>query len=582
MPRFAWISGAGTFAKVLAKRALGAHDDDLVRQYHSRSRGGGRRALTALDRTVRKAITPAVVTIGVLLVVLIPITRSELAIYALLGFLPIGWLLVFALVTKGPDELPTVDALLRVFDRQVDHAKQNFAHDSKAIDEQVQQAFVRMHDQVQTLLQNKKIRMSHIKRQVLRFHAPDEPMGNRWRPPTLSEMGYVVAAAAKFSPATAVLALYKFSGENRSRDGKVAETYTIVKEGSSDTFSDTFPAKIQSPFKVPLAVSDEVRATLAPRGEMAGRSPLNADLNVTYILSLLGPLTRSTAPALQTNLRAMRALAKDSVPLPQLSAVALHARLRGIFTEVDTHADSSLRSTRAALRQAPMLLVAALADIERNHDDNHARLRSALDAIADILVPAPNPAQAGVLLALQRLALTLQSLTVLGDVEQLNHPGLIYVEARGAESDAEFLKRVAQLIKPAMPLMLMTTNLSLEEFQSQLQGYLELQPGPAQQAIIATLQHALQEGKLKLNTVSDDAPVTVKQLVGELGSKTLVISANPLLTNLDGVENPVAYVLWTLSSHALVMTGPQVGNVLSLVEQIASALREIDGSSRGD
>jgi hypothetical protein len=225
-----------------------------------------------------------------------------------------------------------------------------------------------------------------------------------------------------------------------------------------------------------------------------------------------------------------------------------------------------------------MLFVATLADIERNHQDNPARLRSALDAIADILVPAPNPAQAEVLLALQRLALTLQPLTVLGDEERLNHPGLIYLEARGAESDAEFLKRLAQLIKPAVPLLLMTTTLSLHEFQSQLRGYVELQPDAAHQAILATLQHALQDGKLKLNTVSDSAPVAVRGLIGELGSKTLVISANPLLTDMDGIENPVAYVLWTLSSHALVIPGAQMHAVLSLIGQIATDLRRIGGS----
>lgn len=573
MPRFAWIRGASTFARVLAKRATGAHDDDIVRQYHSRARGGARHALTAVDRLIRRAITPFVITVGLALAVLIAITHSEWAIYALLAFLPIGWFLVFALVTKSPEELPSVHALLRTFDRQVDHAKQHFANDPKTIDDQVRHAFVRMHDQVQVLLQHKKIRMSQIRREVLRFHSPNEPMGNRWRPPTLSEMGYVVAAAAKFSPGAPVLALYKFSGEQRSRDGTVAETYTIVKEGSANTFSDTFAAKIQSPFKVSLMVSDDVRATLAPRGEITSRAPVDADHNVTYILSLLGPITPATAPVLLSNLRAMRGLGEDREP-PPLSCAVLHARLRSMFTEVDSHSESSLRTTRAALRQAPLLAVAALADIERAHDDNHARLRSGLDAIADILVPAPNPAQAAILLALQRLALPLQQLTLLGDEEQLNHPGLIYLEARGVEADSEYLKRLAQLIKPTVPLLLMTTNLSLDEFQSRLRGYVELQPGPAHLAILATLDQALREGKLKLNTVRGSAPVMVKTLIGELGSKTLIISANPLLTDMDGIENPVACVLWTLSSHALVMTGAQTQSVLSLMGQIAAGLHE--------
>lgn len=579
MPRFAWIRSAGAFAKVLAKRATGAHDDDIVRQYHSRARGGARRALTAVDQIVRRAITPFVITVGLVLVVLIAISRSEVAFYALLGFLPIGWLLIFALATKSPEELPTVHGLLRMFDHQVDRAKQNFANDSKAIDEHVQRAFVRMHDRVQTLLEHKKIRRSQIKREVLRFHSPNEPMRNRWRPPTLSEMGYVVAATETFSPNAPVLALYKFSGEQRSRDGTVAETYTIVKEGSSDTFSDAFPAKIQSPFKVSLVVSDDVRATLAPHGELASRATADTDHNVTYILSLLGPITHRTAPALPINLRTMRGLGElgelgEDTPLPPLPPAALHARLRSIFTEVDSRSESSLRTARAALRQAPLLVVAALADIERAHDDNHARLRSGLDAIADILVPAPNPAQAEVLLALQSLALALQRLTILGDEERLNHPGLIYLEARGVEADSEYLKRIAQLIKPTVPLMLMTTNLSLDEFQSQLRGYVELQPDPAHQANLETLDQALREGKLKLNTVSDSAPVKVKTLIGELGSKTLIISANPLLTDMDGIENPVAYVLWTLSGHALVMTGPQTQSVLSQMDQIAAGLRE--------
>ncbi len=548
----------------------GGTDAQIAREYRARYRSRFRNAFASLGKILRKAITPIMVIAGSGLILFFVLTGSKTGFYVFLVYLPIAWLLIFILAATTPEKLNSIRYLLKSFEYQVDRAKQNLGNDHKSIDEQVRKAFLRLHGEVQALLQYKKIKMSQVKREVLRFHAPDEPLEARWRPPTLSEMGYVLAAADTYAPYTAVLALYKYSGEARSRNGTIVDAYTILQEGFDATFSAAFAARVQSPFPIHLDAPDNTHTSVAATASIANeRGNADTEHHVAYILSLLGPLTWPTATALDANLRAMAALAADTPRSALLSAISARGILRSLFTEGISHLQSSLHLANAALRQTPLPFVCALAGIARDNSDNHKRLFTLLDTVAEILVPSAASSRADLADLLKASAATIQRFEVIPADKPIAHAGRVYAEARGAEADAEFFNKIKQLYDAdthsadaPVPLVVMTTNFTFKAFQSLLRSYGELQPGKTQQAIIDTLLAALNDGRLRLNTVEGNNVVQVN-------NQPLIFSANAALVAVDGVNSAARYVLWTLAGQALAVPGDQLGHLLETARKIS-------------
>jgi len=178
---------------------------------------------------------------------------------ALVVLLPGGGLFFVILTIRNRMVARSVQELLGYFYYRVDLARQQFVHDPKSIDEHVQKAFDTLHEEMRLLLQEKKIRLSRLKREILSFHPPEAPAATVWQPPSLSEMGYVIVAADKFLPEASILAIYKYSGEERRQDGTIADMYTILKEGSSQGFSHAFKAKVLSPYTRPLTAPNSAR-----------------------------------------------------------------------------------------------------------------------------------------------------------------------------------------------------------------------------------------------------------------------------------------------------------------------------------
>jgi hypothetical protein len=197
---------------------------------------------------IQRFLVPTAVLGALGLVALFVFSGSRVMFYALLALILLAWLLILVLVVLNPADSPSVHSLLRTFTQQVDRAGQQWRNDPTEHHAAVLRAFDKLHDEMQSLLVQRKIKMRQLKREVLRFDSPEEPVAMRWRPPTLGELGYVLVAAETFSRDGAVLALYQHLGEKQNPDGSWVDVYTIVREGSAGNFSSGFQARIQSPY----------------------------------------------------------------------------------------------------------------------------------------------------------------------------------------------------------------------------------------------------------------------------------------------------------------------------------------------
>ena len=494
-------------------------------------------------------------------------------IYALAGAL-----LLVVVAVKHLLAMRRARAWLNVFYFQVDTIQRQFGPESKRIDDQVQMAFDKLHDGMRLLLQKKQVRLFHLKRAVMRFDAPDVPMNAKRH--TLSRLGYVLAASRKFDPAAPVLALYKYTGEARASNGMVADTYAILKEGSSMVFSHSFKAKIQSPFVTTLA--SQINVSAANDAADATTAPVEADHNVAYILSLLGPIKLMKAHWVESNLNAIAALPQAALAPAPLVAMSAWANLRSLLTEDIRRIEPTLAAARTAMQQQPLLLIAALAEIDRYQQRDHTQLFSLLGKVATALKSSTGETHHISTQALMlAYAQVIQSLEPIAPYQRIENPGVAYVEARGAEADAGFLMRIAYLTAPTNPLanntyrgVIVTTNLTVDGFRTQLKGYAAFKPGKEEQAVVAHLLTRLDARQLIINTVEGTSAVSAKSALARRIGKydhCLVLSANPALVDISGVEANLSYYLWTLSGQTFHVTGENLCDLIGAARNISRA-----------
>lgn len=521
--------------------------------------------LTSMRPLLKRDITPALFMFGLAMVVFVAATQSKAAFIGLIAFIPLAWVAIFLLAVERPEEKRSVHSLLKIFRYQVDLAHQQLNRDPKTVDQNVLKAFDKLHTQVKVLLQKKKIRLARLRQEVMEFPYPPSPRDERWRGPSLSEMGYALGVSETFSPDSPVLALYKFSGEEQQGDGAVVDMFTIMAAGSPP--SPLFSAKLYSPNPNYVVATEAVHAAAAasatPPVALTETAAVRADADagVGYALSLLGPITLSNVRALEQNLHAMTLLLANSTRAEGMPAATVRQNLRDLLTEKMGRADALLPVAIRAVRQEPRLLVCALADASRDGEDNPAKLHAALDTLAEILLPSAPASRPGLVTLMTDMVLLVQSLGVIPADTKLLNPGLAYVEARGAETDSAFLRRVAQLVLSSTyganeqpKMVMMSTNLSEQEFRAQLRSYSELAPGKENQQVLDTLLVGLNVKRLMLNIVSGNVSVTVKDIPNFPRDKPipyLLLSANPALLDVEGLAPPHQHVLWTLNGRAL-------------------------------
>ncbi len=480
------------------------------------------------------------------------------AFYALLALILLGWLPIPFLAIRNRGGARSVASLLKDFAYQVDHVRQALGRNPKALELGVLAAFDKLHAEITSLLKRRKIRIAQVKREVLKFHDVDEFIAPRWRPPTLSEMGYVLAAADKFSPDAAVLALYKFSGEGRQHGGTVSDTYTILKEGSSTSFSSAFPAKVQSPYTIRLAAPETaaVSEDAVPAAPAEARGAADSEHNVGYILSLLGPVTPLSAHAIDENLCALARLPAAASRAETPPAEAVWRDVRTLLTEPISRREAFLAAAATALRQAPQLFVCALADVEHAPGAVAGEEPSSLAALAALLEPADAASRLALLDVMRRFEDLTRALQSVPAQQPIANPGCAYVDARGAEADAGLLKRIAQLTAagalPARgPSVHVVTNLTQGEFEARLAGYGELDPGGDGQAVIDTLLGGLDAQVLALHTVTHRYALKAQDVLGAAPRRLLILSVDLALVDMEGMASGIQYLLWTLSGRTL-------------------------------
>lgn len=520
------------------------------------------------------ATTVVIVLGGLGLALFAGMAQSQTAIVALLVYLPLAWLTIFIVALRNPGERRSVLSMLKRFRHQVDLAKQQLSSDSAFIDANVLAAFNKLHAEISALLAQKEIRIAELKRELERFPYPTvSEQGPRWRPPTLSELGYVIGLSENIAPDIPLLALYKFSGEERNDAGSVVDTFTILPASVPRIHAAQFSAKVHAPKSsyifainhpaaapssiVPAATIAQTRPDEANEVVLATR----ADNNVGYALSLLGPVTLSHTRELAQNIRAMAHLPVDTAPSSAMTDAWVQRNLRDLLTERLAHSPVPLVQARQALQQEPQLLIAAIADACRGDENNRTTLLPTLATLTEILLPsAPASRPALVALANDILAF-IQSLPVISTAHKMVNPGVVYVEARGAESDAAFLQQVAYWLVPGNQdasvrnaQVIMTTSMAEQAFREQLREYSELQPGQENLAVLDVLLVALNTKKLTLHRADGSRPVSLRRHLPATGNKPLrwlLFSANPALADLTDCPPPVQYILWTLTGRAL-------------------------------
>ncbi len=513
------------------------------------------------------AVMSIIVLFGLGMALYVGLAQSKSALVVLIVFLPLAWLFVFILAVKKPGERRSALSLLKRFTHQVDLANQQLSSDPKLIDRNVLAAFDKLHGEIKSLLAQKKVRFAQLRQVILRFPYPAAPQqGTRWRPPTLSELGYVIGIGEKYSPNTPLLALYKFSGEGRNKDGLVADTFTIMAASVPLAHAALFAAKVYSPITNYAAANSPPLAAAGPGGMPPQALPKpravsGEDNAVGYALSLLGPITLLSTRSLVRNLLAIARLPADTALSTAIPATALRRHLRDLLTDKLEHAEAPLTMARDALRQEPQLLVCAIADASRDLKDSTAEILPALTLLAEILIPDAPASRPALMSLMTEVVVTIQSLRVIPAGQPIVNPGVVLIEARGAETDAGLLERVAHWVLPAVQhskttagRVIVTTHLTEEAFHAQLRSYSDMKPGKHDQAVIDVLEVALNVKKLLLHTSGENRPVKVHELLHSPGKKPvswLLFSANPALVDLTGSGPPAQHVLWTLSGRAL-------------------------------
>jgi hypothetical protein len=304
--------------------------------------------------------------------------------------------------------------------------------------------------------------------------------------------------------------------------------------------------------------------SIPPRPELTQSAATDEDNGMGYALSLLGPITLLSAHELARNLQAIAQLPADTAAPSVMPAAMLRRVLRDLLTEQLEHAQAPLQMARHALRQAPQLLISAMADASRDLNNSAAEGLSAFAKLAEILAPATPASHPALVSLMSELVASIRSLRVIPSGQAIVNPGVVLIEGRGAETDAGFLKHVAQWVLPDAPQpkavaanVIVTTNLTEEAFRAQLRVYSEMKPAKEDQAVIDALLIALNVKKLALNTLRENRPFKVHDQLRTRTKKPaqpmpwLLFSANPALVDLTGGAPPVQHVLWTLSGRAL-------------------------------
>lgn len=483
------------------------------------------------------------------------------------GVVLIAAWIVFCFYFVWPgDSTSQLRRLLRSFTYQVDRARQRHRDNSKQIDEDVFKAFAKLHAEIDALFRKHRLRVPQLRRAVMRLETRERSTGTRWQPPTLMQMGYALTATDKYQRGGSLLALYKFSGEERTRAGAIVGAYTIVKEGVADTFTGKFDAKVHTPDPVDFKTTEAARERAGPAAAVArADSPpmgsTDSEHNVGYILSLLGPLSDIDSTVLTDNLRAMAALAEDPAGVHPLTMAALRGWQRSVLTERIGYLESSLPLARRALRQAPQLLAAALADLLRETGQHASALSDCLAAMTDILVPVSRHDRGSIEQLLGNFVAQVQDMQVVPAAQALDNPGIAFVDLRGAESNSAMLRRVAELLATRAPeagvqvyRVHVFIQISAQEFQSHLRGFRELNAGEQDQAALHTLLQGINEEQLALHSVESMLPLRARDFTRPAGhnhAQELFCSVNAAGLDLEGVAAQAQYVLWTLSGRAL-------------------------------
>lgn len=534
----------------------------------------------------------ALCAIGFILYIGYTRSRAEFLVLGLM--LLAAWsMFCFFFVWQG-DDTHNVRRLLRAFTNQVDRARQRHRDDTRQIDDQVVKAFEQLHGEVDSLLRRHRLRMTQLRRAVTQLATRDAPDRPRWRPPTLMDMGYALTAAEQYQRGTSVLALYKLSGETRARSGEIVNTYTIVKEGVSTEFSGRFEAKVLSPHASVMA-ADSVTgesprdAAHVARADVQPIGSTDSEHNVSYILSLLGPLDEINSGVLVDNLRAMAALKADTVTAPTLTLASVRGWQRSVLTERIGYLESSLPLARRALRQEPQILIAAIADLLRDPAKHWAIRMDCLAALTHILQPVSRYTRNEIERLFNQFVSQLHALESVAATQSQENPGLAFVDLRGAETNSLLFKYIAALLNTRaqgagerLSRVRIFSNLTLPEFQAHLRGFRELNASADDQAALHTLLQGLNEEKLVLQHVTGSQVIKAKALARPAGHalhQELFCAANPAGLDLEGVAPQASYVLWTLNDHALRASVEQLLPLLELARMIQGYALPTDSSA---
>ena len=469
------------------------------------------------------------------------------------------WVIVIGMVVIRMFASSPAERVLNLFARQVARVKEQAHGQPHLIDQALAAELSKLNESLKALFTEQKIRVARLKREVVQINfqaGKPDPLGKQRLP--LRALGQVLSVAERFSPDAPIVALYKLNGEKMNPNGAVRDTYLILKTEASPDQDSEFMAKIHSPIKnYSVAATGGVLATAAGLpSESAIRAAASSDQNVEYVLSLLGPVKPLRLDELDRRLQTIvhhRASFASSGRLPALDVSRV---LRALLTgQMDPREHSSL-AAQQALQQEPQLFIDALAGIDHERAYK-AGAPACFATLAELLEPSSPQLQSALVRLMIGHTALISACEVVPEDAKIRVLGVTYVDARGAEGDAGFLRRVAQLLDAAAPLsaakakkFFVTTNLTEAEIQVQLRKFRELiSADDKNQLVIAAMLQALDEKSLVLNTVAGSEPVNVQSLVGR-AENIVVFAANPALVDLAGVSSMAGFIYWTLSSVA--------------------------------
>jgi hypothetical protein len=182
---------------------------------------------------------------GAGLIMLVAYSEWEDSFVILLAILAIAWLLLVIYALSNVGKTPSVTTLLRTFRRKVDHARQQ---SNAALEDQlVLRAFDELDADIKSLLQRKKVRLARVNRDVMSFMYPAQSQSVHWRPPSLSELGYLLDVCKRRAKDAPVLAIYQLARENPDGTGAIAGTYEIMRKDMSSAFASTITISVATP-----------------------------------------------------------------------------------------------------------------------------------------------------------------------------------------------------------------------------------------------------------------------------------------------------------------------------------------------